>query len=148
MHQNSDLTELLAALNAAGVDYMLVGAYAFAFHARPRYTKDADIFVRATPGNASRIWAALEAFGAPLDGVRESDFAQPGTFYVMGRAPNQIDIITEIDGVAFEDAWEARVASTYFGIPVHYISKGQLIANKKAAGRPQDLVDVAYLERE
>lgn len=61
----------------------------------------------------------------------------------MGRPPNQIDIITEIDGVSFEQAWEGRVASTYSGVPVFYLGKNELIENKKAAARPQDL---AYLE--
>ena len=147
MDQNTDLIELLAAFNTAGVEYVLVGAYAFAFHGRPRYTKDADIFVRPTPLNAAKVWKALQSFGAPLDGVLESDFAQPDTFFLMGRAPNQIDIITEIDGVTFEEAWLSRVASTYAGVPVHYIGREQLIANKRAAGRPQDLADVAYLEQ-
>jgi hypothetical protein len=146
MDQNSDLIELLVAFNIAGVEYVLVGAYAFAFHARPRYTKDADIFVRPSSENASKIWKALHSFGAPLDGVQESDFAQLDTFFLMGRPPNQIDIITEIDGVSFDDAWQTRIPSTFGGVPVHYISRELLIANKKAAARPQDLVDVAYLE--
>ena len=70
----------------------------------------------------------------------------PGTFFVMGRPLNQIDIITSIDGVTFEQAWKARVASTYDEVPVNYLGKAEFIANKKAAGRPQDLADVAYLE--
>ena len=70
----------------------------------------------------------------------------PGTCFVMGRPPNQIDIITSIDGVTFEQAWKARVASTYDEVPINYLGKAEFIANKKAAGRPQDLADVAYLE--
>lgn len=146
MQQNIDLIELLAALNDAGAKFLIVGAYAFAFHARPRATKDADIFVGADPENAARVWKALAAFGAPIEELEERDLALPGTFFIMGRPPNQIDVITAIDGVSFEDAWLTRVESTYGGVPVSYIGRDALIANKKAAGRPQDLADVAYLE--
>jgi hypothetical protein len=146
MHRNSDLIELLGALNAEGAKYLITGAYAFAFHARPRYTKDADIFVGFDPENADRVWRALSWFGAPLEGLTRSDFSSPGTFFIMGRPPNQIDIITSIDGVAFDEAWASRAESTYCGVPVWYIGREALIANKKAAARPQDLADVAYLE--
>jgi hypothetical protein len=146
MQQNIDLIELLAALNAAGAKFLIVGAYAFAFHARPRATKDADIFIGADSENAARVWRALLAFGAPIEALNESDLASPGTFFIMGRPPNQVDIITAIDGVSFEDAWSTRVESTYGGVPAWYIGRDALIANKKAAARPQDLADVAYLE--
>ena len=147
MQQNSDLIELLAALNASGAKFLFVGAYAFAYHGRPRATKDSDIFIGSDPQNARKVWKALVSFGAPLAELRESDLAAPGTFFIMGRPPNQIDIITSIDGVPFEQAWENRVESMYGGVKVSYISKDDLIANKKAAARPQDLADVAYLER-
>ncbi|MGC2130578.1 MAG: hypothetical protein WA629_10810, partial [Candidatus Aquilonibacter sp.] len=110
-------------------------------------TKDSDIFIGSDPQNARKVWKALVSFGAPLAELRESDLAAPGTFFIMGRPPNQIDIITSIDGVSFEQAWENRVESMYGGVKVSYISKDDLIANKKAAARPQDLADVAYLER-
>lgn len=147
MEQNSDLIELLGALNASGAKFLFVGAYAFAYHGRPRATKDSDIFIGSDPQNARKVWKALVSFGAPLAELRESDLAAPGTFFIMGRPPNQIDIITSIDGVPFEQAWENRVESMYGGVKVSYISKDDLIANKKAAARPQDLADVAYLER-
>ena len=93
-----------------------------------------------------RTWKALVAFGAPLVELHPEDLTTPGTFYIMGRPPNQIDIITSIDGVTFEQAWARRVPSTYGGGAIHYIGKTELIENKKAAGRPQDLADLAYLE--
>lgn len=148
MQQNIDLIELLDALNVAGARYLIVGAYAFAVHGRPRATKDTDIFIASDVDNARRVWDALLKFGAPLDDLQLEDLASPGTFFIMGRAPNQIDIITAIDGVLFEDAWKNRVESTYGGMHVFYIGKADLIANKKAAARPQDLADVAYLEQE
>jgi len=146
MQPNTDLIDLLVAFNAAAAEYLLVGAYAFAFHARPRATKDVDIFVGSDRENAKKIWQALAEFGAPLADLSVEDLSTPGTFYIMGRPPNQIDVITAIDGVTFERAWKTRVPSTYFGVPVCYIGKAELIANKKAAARPQDLADVAYLE--
>ena len=148
MHQNIDLIDLLRALNAADAKYVIVGAYALAFHGRPRATKDVDVFVGSESDNAQKVWHALLTFGAPLDELRPADLATPGTFYIMGRPPNQIDIITEIDGVTFDEAWNARVPSTYAGVPVSYLGKVDLIQNKKTAGRPQDLADVAYLESE
>lgn len=146
MHQNIDLIDLLRALNDAGAKYLIVGAYAFAFHGRPRATKDVDVFVGSDPLNAAKVWNALVAFGAPLEELRVEDLAEPGTFYIMGRPPNQIDVITAIDGISFEQAWAGRAESTYRNLPVYYLGRAELIANKKAAARPQDLADVAYLE--
>jgi hypothetical protein len=148
MEPNSDLIDLLRALNAEGADYLIVGGYAFAVHGRLRATKDVDIFVGTDPKNAAKVWRALAAFGAPLDELRPEDLAQADTFFIMGRPPNQIDIITTIDGVAFASAWVNRLESTYGGVPVCYIGRSDLIANKEAAGRPQDRLDVEYLRSE
>ncbi len=145
MQANTDLTELLLALNAAGARYLIIGGYAFAFHGRARVTKDADIFVGTDPDNAQRVWEALASFGAPVESLGKNDLASADVFFIMGRPPNQIDIITTIDGVAFEDAWVNRVESSYDGAPTHYISRSDLISNKEAAGRLQDLADVEYL---
>jgi predicted nucleotidyltransferase len=147
MNQNSDLTDLLLALNAEGVEYLVIGGYAFALHVRSRATKDVDLFVRPTPENARRLWQALTRFGAPLESVTPEDFATPGTFFIMGRAPNQIDLINDIDGVSFDQAWQGRVKSALGGVPVSYIGRAELLANKEAAGRPQDLVDAAELRQ-
>jgi len=133
MDLNSDLIDLLRALNAEGAKYKL------------RATKDADIFIGTDRENAQSVWNALSAFGAPLEELQVQDLTIPHTFFIMGRAPNQIDIITTIDGVTFDRAWENRFAATYGGVQVNYIGKADLISNKEAAGRPQDRVDVEYL---
>lgn len=146
MERNADLIDLLHALNAEGAKYLLVGGYAFAFHGRIRATKDVDIFIGTDSANAQLVWRALQSFGAPLAELRPEDLTEPETFFVMGRAPHQIDIITTIDGVSFEEAWQNRVDAAYGDEPTHYISKDDLVANKTAAGRPQDLADVAYLK--
>ena len=148
MQRNDDLIDLLHALNAAGAKYLLVGGYAFAFHGTVRSTKDADIFVGTEAENASRVWHALAAFGAPIDDLRPEDLTKPDSFFIMGRPPNQIDIITTIDGVTFDEAWANRIPATYGDEAVNYISKEDLIRNKTAAGRPQDVADVAYLTRD
>jgi len=97
------------------------------------------------PDNADCVWSALHAFGVPLEELRPEDLAVPDTFFIMGRAPNQIDIVTTIDGVSFERAGENRIESTYGGVRSYVIGRSDLIANKESAARPQDTIDVTYL---
>jgi hypothetical protein len=144
---NPDFRDLFAALNDAGARYLVVGAHAVAFYAEPRFTKDLDVWVDASPANAEKIMTALRAFGAPLAGVAEADFAAPAVTLQIGVAPNRIDITTRIDGVAFEAAWPNRTETAFGDQPIWLIGRGDLVANKKAAGRPQDLLDLAILER-
>jgi len=147
MKVNADFRDLFAALNAAGAEYLLVGGYAFSFHAFPRFTKDLDVWVRPAPDNAARVYQALEEFGAPLDDLGEADLANPGLIFQMGVAPNRIDLLTSLTGVEFNDAWDARETTRYGDQIVHLIGKAHLIQNKRAVGRPQDLVDLAALEK-
>jgi hypothetical protein len=108
---------------------------------------DLDVWVSATPENAARVMAALRDFGAPLGGVSVADFARPGVTLQIGIAPNRIDVATEIDGVAFVDAWPNRVESSYGEQRIWVIGRRDLIENKRAAGRPQGLVDLELLKR-
>jgi hypothetical protein len=147
MSLNPDFRDLFAALNAAGAEYLLVGGYALAFHAAPRFTKDLDVWVNPTPENASRVLAALQAFGAPLGELTEADLASPGIVFQMGLPPNRIDLLTVIDGVEFSEAWSARLATVYGDEPLPVIGRAHLLANKRASGRPQDLVDADAIER-
>jgi hypothetical protein len=144
---DQDFLDLLSTLNAAEVRYLVVGAYAVGIHGRPRATKDLDVWVDATPENAARVIAALTAFGAPIAGIEATDFAQPGTGFMMGRPPLRIDILTKIAGLTFATAWPRRVTGSFDGIPTPIIGLEDLLANKRAAGRPQDLADVTALER-
>ena len=144
---NRDFSDLFAALNDAEVSYLLVGAHAVAFHAEPRYTKDLDIWVEPTSENAARVIEALRLFGAPLAGVAESDFSQPGVTLQIGVAPNRIDLATAIDGVAFAEAWPRRVESEYGTHRIWVIGRTDLATNKRAAGRPQDLLDLDLLAK-
>ncbi len=143
---NPDFKDLLAAFNDADVRYLVVGAYAVTFHARPRFTKDLDIWVEATPENAARVMAALRSFGAPVDDLTIEDLSNEQMVYQMGIAPNRIDVLMGVTGVQFVAAWERRESFAYGDCPVHVISKRDLIASKRAAGRPQDLLDLKALE--
>lgn len=142
---HSDLIEILRVFNLYKVDYLIIGGHAVIFHAEPRFTKDLDIFVRANQENARRVFQALRAFGAPLRGLTEKDFEQEGYWYQIGVSPVRVDVLMAIDGVKFEDAWARRVESTIGNVRAPFISKEDLIITKKAAGRPQDLLDVETL---
>ncbi len=141
-----DFNELLSIFNAHGVKYLIVGGYAVSFHAQPRATKDIDLLIQPDAGNAKAVFAALAKFGAPMQGLAPDDFGEPGKFFRMGREPVAVDILTEIDGVDFDRAWEERVEGvidTASGLTACFISRANLMAAKIAAGRPQD---IAYVE--
>jgi hypothetical protein len=143
-----EFKELLSIFNARSVRYVVVGGYAVSLHAQPRSTQDIDILIAAEPDNAAAVFAALRDFGAPLEGLTPTDFAEHGKFFRMGRAPVAVDILVDIDGVDFEQAWRNRVEATVdpgSGLKAFFISREDLIANKLASGRPQDLADAEAL---
>ena len=143
-----DHLDILNAFIAGGVEFLVVGAYALAAHGFPRATGDLDLHVHSTSDNAARVFKALKAFGAPLDDLTEKDLSNPGTVYQIGLAPNRVDILTLIDGVTFSDAWENRLDIVVEGIKIPVLGREELIRNKRAVGRPQDLVDVERLLEE
>lgn len=143
---NEDYKDMLQSLLEENVRFLLVGAYAVAVYGYPRATKDIDIFVRAAPENASSLMRALARFGAPLSEVSESDFATEGIVFQIGSSPRRIDILTRISGVEFERAYANRKTLSVAGIEVPVISLEDLIANKRASGRTQDLADLEKLE--
>ena len=125
---------------------MVVGGYAVGVHGHPRATKDLDIWVEPSQDNAERVMAALVAFVAPLGDLSVEDLATPGTGFMMGRPPSRIDIITKIAGLDFHPAWSRRIVRSFGDVECPVISIEDLIVNKRAAGRPQDLVDAEVLE--
>jgi len=143
---NRNFVEILSELSAAGAEFLLVGGWAVAAHGFPRYTGDFDIWVRAEPRNAHRVYAALAAFGAPLEALEPNELAAPGLVFQMGLPPQRIDILTQISGVAFEDAWAKRVTLTLDGVEVPIIGLDDLITNKRTSARPKDLLDAEQLE--
>jgi predicted nucleotidyltransferase len=143
---NNDYKEMLQCLSEENVKFLLVGAYALAVHGFPRATKDIDFFVWATPENAAGLIRALARFGAPMEGISASDFSSEGAIFQIGNSPRRIDIITTIDGIKFEGAYANRKLFSIEGLQIPVISLEDLIANKRASGRKQDLADVEKLE--
>jgi len=138
----------LRAFSEHQVRYLVVGAYAVAAHGHPRATKDLDLWVEPSSENAARVLAALREFGAPLGGLTAEDLTSPGVTYQIGVPPLRIDVLTAIDGVPdFRAAWRHRRATVLDGMPVLTIGRQELLTNKRAAARPQDLADVVALER-
>jgi hypothetical protein len=142
---NPDFVDLLRAFVASNVRFLIVGAYALAVHGRPRATGDLDVWIDATPENASQVMRALAIFGAPLTDIREADFAEPGIVYQIGVPPRRIDILTELTGLSFSDAWSDRIRRPFGEIDVDFIGKTSFIRNKQATGRLKDLSDIEGL---
>lgn len=143
-----DFKDLLRAFNEEGVEYLLVGGYAFGVYAQPRATKDLDLFIRSSVSNSEAIFEALCKFGAPLHGMTTKDFRDGETGLEFGHEPHRVDILQKISGVSFEEAWKDRVKATIEDdTPIFVISRKHLIQNKRAAGRPRDLLDVKEIEK-
>lgn len=143
-----DFRDLLVALADAEARFLLVGGYAVAFHGHARATKDLDVLCDPGPQNARRVMRALAAFGAPLNvlGIDRADLEQPGTIVQIGVPPLRIDLLTTADGIEFEDAWNSRASLEIDGRVVGVIGRAELLRNKIASGRHQDLADVEALE--
>jgi hypothetical protein len=145
-----DYKDLLSAFHAHGVRYLIVGGYAVIYHAQPRFTKDIDLFIKADLANAQAIFAALGVFGAQLQGLRPEDFAERGSFFRFGHDPHGFDILPDIPGVDFEEAWGRRVEGVIdpkTGLKAFFISAPDLIVAKMVAGRPQDIADVEAIRK-
>lgn len=142
---NPDFVALLRELSTAGARYLIVGAYALSYHARPRATGDLDIWVEPTPENAARVHRALLAFGAPLADLTEGDLARPDLVYQIGVAPRRVDILTTATGLTFSDAWERREEAPFGDVTCAFLGREDLIRNKRAVGRPRDLADLEDL---
>jgi hypothetical protein len=142
-----DFVEMLSALCAADAEFLVVDAHALAAHGVPRATGDLDVWVRPTDDNAARVLTALLTFGAPLHDLSD-DLSRPDTVFQIGVAPCRIDLLTSLSGtIDFETAWKRRCTIDVEGLKISCIGRDDLIANKRACGRPQDLADVARLER-
>jgi hypothetical protein len=145
MEAQNDFRELLALFNANGVEYVIVGAYALAFHGAPRHTGDLDVLVRPTDGNAQRVMAALTAFGFGEVGLSAEDFQQADQVIQLGVPPVRVDLITSLTGVSWQQADEGKVAGTYGDVPTFYLGRREYVANKAAIGRKKDQADLEAL---
>ena len=140
-----DLKELLSAFNKHGVKYLVVGGYAFGVYAEPRATKDLDLLIRSDELNSAAVYRALTQYGAPLDGLSPQDFMDGSTFQI-GQPPARVDLLQRIDGLTFDEAWQNRIEGLIDGeVKVNVISRDDLIRNKLASGREQDVLDAKKL---
>ncbi len=133
-----DWSEFLRLLILHRVKFMIVGGHAVAGHGQPRLTEDLDIFVKVSRENAAALHAALKAFGLGRTTPSTADLAVYGKIWMIGRKPWRIDILSQIDGVTFEQCWPKHVEAEFEPAPLPVIGRAQLIANKRASGRPKD----------
>lgn len=144
---NEDFLDLLNCLLEAGARFLVVGAHALAVHGIPRATGDLDVWIDRAPANVERVWSALVRFGAPVGalGVTRSDLEAAGMTVQIGLPPRRIDLMTEIAGVVFDEAWPSRTSHRVGTLDVPFIGRGELVRNKRAAGRAKDLADLEAL---
>jgi predicted nucleotidyltransferase len=142
----SDWIELCKLFAAHRVEFLLIGGQAVIAHGYPRLTKDMDLWVRPTAENGKRVLAALSDFGMPLTDFDAGRFSDPSIVIMLGRDPFRIDLLTSIPAVEFDAAWGRRTSTTLDGIEIPLISREDLLANKRAVGRLQDLADVEAIE--
>lgn len=146
MVPNQDWLEWLSCLNDRCAEYLLVGGIALAHHGVPRYTGDLDVLIRPTEENAERVLQALRDFGFGSLAIGVADLATLGRVVQLGYPPGRIDLLTSIDGVAWDDADRTAEAGRYGTVATRFIGRAAMIRNKRASGRPQDLADAARLE--
>jgi len=144
---NEDYKEMLQILLDNDTKFLVVGAYAMAAYGYPRATGDFDIWVDSSPENSRKLYQSLSDFGAPVHKITEGTFTEPDVVFQIGIAPRRIDILTRIDGVNFDQAWKAKKDIVVESLPIPFISKENLIRNKKATGRERDKLDADWLEK-
>ena len=148
MFVNSDFSDLLRIFNDHHVRYMVIGGYAVVQYAEPRFTKDLDVLISTDVANAEAVYNALREFGAPLTELTAKDFSEEGFFFQMGVPPVRVDVLMGIPEIKFEECWNRRTEVDFEGLKVIFMSKQDLIVSKRAAGRPQDLIDADLLSKD
>ena len=143
-----DWKEFLLLLNSQGAEYVVVGAFALAFHAEPRFTGDLDLLIRRTPDNAKRVIDALQAFGFGSLEIDSEDLLSEGKVIQLGVRPNRIDLLNFLTGLDTEAVWRNRISGELDGVPVFYIDLQSFQKNKLAAGRDKDLEDLRRIRRD
>ena len=143
---NKDFREFIECLNKHNAEYLIVGGYAVAFHGHPRYTKDLDVWIRVSSKNAEKLMKAIKDFGFDSLGLTKNDFQTPQLIIQLGNPPNRIDIITSASGIDFDEVFPQKVVVDVNGLSVNFIDLSNLIKNKTASGRHQDLADIENLQ--
>ncbi len=147
MKVEKDYEEFLNLLNKHNVKYCIIGAFAVAFYAKPRYTKDIDILVESSKENAQRVLKVLEEFGFGELAISIEDLTRDGNILQLGYEPMRIDLLNRLEGFQFQDIWQNRVTGEYGSERVHFIGLDDLIKNKKMSDRPSDKIDIELLEK-
>jgi hypothetical protein len=147
MPLSKDLREFVALLNSNEVEYLVVGAFAVAYHGFPRYTADLDIFVRSSEQNAERVLKTLGEFGFGSIGISKEDLRSSDSVIQLGVKPNRIDILSSISGITFDEAWTTRQEADLGGLRANFIGREALIQNKLATGRARDQGDAEELRK-
>lgn len=147
MRVENDFKKFIGLLNEHKVRYLIIGGFAYSFYAEPRFTKDIDFYIDTSSVNANKLLKVLEKFGFKDVDLTKDDFQQPEQIIQLGNAPLRIDIVTSIDGVNFKEAWNNRASGRYGNLNANFISKSDLIKNKKATGRAQDIADLEKLKK-
>lgn len=146
MQISNDWIDFLQLLLKFKVRFTIVGGHAVGAHGLPRYTKDLDIFIDRSMGNAKLVRQALIEFIGEDPSFDIRNFSEPDKVTVLGTPPNRIDILTNIAGISFEQAFKNHEQIPFAKLTLPFIGYEDLIANKMAAGRPQDLADVQRLQ--
>ena len=144
---NEDYKEMLQTLLSNKVKFLIVGAYAMGAQGYPRATGDLDIWVEPSTGNSKNVYNSLAEFGAPLEQINEKTFIEKGVVFQIGIVPRQIDLLTLIDGVEFDEAYRNRETIEIEGLAIPFLAKKDLIKNKEATGREKDKLDADYLKK-
>jgi predicted nucleotidyltransferase len=142
-----DFEEFVILLNKHNVEYMVVGGYAMAFHGKPRYTGDLDIWIGISEDNAGKLINVIADFGMASLGFEKADFLQPGYVSQIGYPPLRIDILNAIDGVGFEEAYKNKQTLEEGDLKIAYIGLNDLLTNKQASGRKRDIDDVKEIKK-
>lgn len=142
-----DFEDFIRLLNKHRVQYMIVGGYALAFHGKPRYTGDIDVWIGISEQNATKLLKVVKEFGLASLGFKKEDFLKEGYISQIGRPPLRIDLINGIDGVDFDEALERVQEIDIDGLKVAYIGLGDFIKNKEATGRKKDIADIQEIKK-
>ncbi len=145
MELSPDYEDLFKILNAFKIKYLVVGAYAVMYYTEPRYTKDIDIWIIPNINDANKVFKALAAYGAPLKSLSPEDFKDKKMILQIGVAPVRVDIMVNVPGISFKEAWKNRKKIRYGKTPINILSASDLIKSKKEAGRAQDKIDLQRL---
>jgi predicted nucleotidyltransferase len=147
MNLEQDFEDFVDLLNKHHVNYLIVGGYALAFHGKPRHTGDLDIWIEISNDNAEKMCLVIAEFGMASLGMEKYDFLKKGAITQIGYPPLRIDILNEIDGVEFKDAYGHKLIIDIDGLTINYIGLDDLIKNKTVSGRSQDIADVNALKK-